>query len=394
MMSKKLFAVWLVILGFCWVGLAAQISLDPLYTEERFIPSDSFHAWCLNEMLVSLKSTAKENISSLRIIVNYDPTAVQILKIKPADWFKNILDTQIESDKIVATVLDAPVTWDATKLFTIAFKSIWETTWTLFAIRKPSYVMSKTAEKIAVFAEESVTFSKVPECEPDSLPPIITLIKPASETGILAIDTYFSFSIKDEAKGVDKNSLRVHFAGQTYTGNDSSLVWSGDILNFYPNTWIPLWKKVDIAIRVADKQIYWWANETKQTFSFQTSTGVLFDQNLTPAMLRILLNKKDSIFASPQECSGIIENIITSKDLSNLASLWSLVEKMWCDFDIATITKDIQTQIKNDQEKPNIISVFAIIWWILFLISFLLKIHYMIDAKKHKKQLSKLSQSS
>jgi hypothetical protein len=91
------------------MGFAAQISLDPQYTDARFAPSDSFHAGCLNEITVSLKSTAKENISSLRLIVNYDPTAIQILNIKPADPFKNILDTQIEYDKIVATVLDAPI---------------------------------------------------------------------------------------------------------------------------------------------------------------------------------------------------------------------------------------------------------------------------------------------
>jgi hypothetical protein len=42
--------------------------------------------------------------------------------------------------------------------------------------------MSKTAEKIQIFVEQNVTFSKVSECEPDSLPPTINLLKPLNES--------------------------------------------------------------------------------------------------------------------------------------------------------------------------------------------------------------------
>lgn len=151
-------------------------------------------------MAVTLKSSAKENISSLRLIVDYDPAVVQILSIKPADGFKDILDTQIEYDKVVATVLDAPMTGNTNKIFTIAFKSLESASGALFAIRKPSYIMSKSAEKTPIFVEKNVSFAKVPECEPDSLPPIISLSKPLSESGVLAIDSYFVFSIKDAGK--------------------------------------------------------------------------------------------------------------------------------------------------------------------------------------------------
>ncbi len=384
-MSKKLIAIWLFIAGFASFGLAAQISLDPIFADARFTPADSFHAWCLNEISVSLKSTPKENISSLRLLVNYDPTAVQILSIKPADGFKNILDTQIEYDKIVATVLDAPISWTTTKIFTIAFKSNETTTWSLFAIRKPSYVMSKTTEKTPIFVEQNVSFSKVSECEPDSLPPTITLSKPANESGALAIDSYFVFSIKDTGKWVNKDSLRVSFAGKTYTGADSAFVWSGDTITFYPSTWLPLGTKLDLSVRIADKQVYGGANETKKVFTFRTSTGVLFDQNLTPAMLRTALSKLSSIYASPEECSGLIQNIIVSKDLSQINTIGLLAQKMWCPFDGQTIAKTIVDNTKKAKAEPNFISVFALLGWLLFVISFFLKLHYMASSHKHQK---------
>jgi len=384
-MSKKLLALWLAVAGFCGMGFAAQISLDPQYADARFAPSDSFHAGCLNEITVSLKSTAKENISSLRLLINYDPTAIQILNIKPADKFKNILDTQIEYDKIVATVLDAPISGNTTKLFTIAFKSNENATGTLFAIRKPSYVMSKSAEKTQIFVEQNVSFSKVTECEPDSLPPTITLVKPLSESGFLAIDNYFVFSIKDTGKWVDKNTLRVHFAGKTYSWSDSALVWNNDNLTFYPSTWLPLNTGLDLSIRIADKQVYGWANETKKIFNFKTATWVLFDQNLTPAMLRAALDKISTVLASPEECSGMIASFITSKDLSQLWAMSSLAQKMWCAFDQKAVAQTIQDNIQKKHTEPTFISVFALTGWILFVLSFFLKLHYIASSHKHKK---------
>lgn len=384
-MSKKLLALWLAVAGFCGMGFAAQISLDPQYTDARFAPSDSFHASCLNEITVSLKSTAKENISSLRLLINYDPTAVQILNIKPADKFKSILDTQIEYDKIVATVLDAPISGNTTKLFTIAFKSNENTTGTLFAIRKPSYVMNKSAEKTQIFVEQNVTFTKVSECEPDSLPPIITLMKPLNESGVLAIDNYFVFSIKDTEKWVDKNTLRVHFAGKTYSWSDSALIWNNDTLTFYPSTWLPLDKQLDLSIKIADKQSYGGPNETKKVFNFRTSTGILFDQNLTPAMLRASLDKLSAVLASPEECSGMIASFIASKDISQLGAMTSLTQKMWCAFDQNAALQTIKDNLQKKHAEPTFISVFALTGWILFFLSFLLKLHYITLTYKHKK---------
>lgn len=38
------------ILSFIGYSLAAQISLDPLYADERFAPANVYHAGCLNEL--------------------------------------------------------------------------------------------------------------------------------------------------------------------------------------------------------------------------------------------------------------------------------------------------------------------------------------------------------
>ncbi len=386
-MSKKLFAVGLALVSFGGIWLAAQISLNPQYADARFAPSDSFHAGCLNEMAVSLQSTAKENINSLRLLINYDPAAVQILSIKPVDKLKWILDTQIEYDKIVATALDAPISGN-TKLFTISFKSNENVTGSLFAIRKPSYVMAKNGDKTQIFVEQNVTFTKVQECEPDSLPPTIDLVKPMSETGVLWIDTYFMFTIKDAGKWVDKNTLRINFNGKTYSWSDSALVWNNDTVTFYPSTWLPLNTWLNLSIRIADKQVYGWINETKKVFTFKTATGVLFDQNLTPAMLRAVLDKTAAIFATPGECSGMIASFIAGNDISQITTINSIAQKMWCTFDAKVITKIIQNNQK-EHKWSNFISVFAITGWVLFVITFFLKLHYIASTRKHRKLAEK-----
>ena len=199
-MLKKIFLSFCILGSIIGITHAAQISIDPQFADSRFEPADKLHAGCINEANVSLK-TSKEDINSLRLILSYEPEKIQIMDIKPTDAYKNILDTKIEYDKVVVTLLDATIpNNDTTKLFTISFKSAETISESVLAIHKPSYVMTKSSTKIPIFVEQTLPFAQVTECEPDVVPPTIMLSKPKDTTSPLAMDSYFVFAIKDLGK--------------------------------------------------------------------------------------------------------------------------------------------------------------------------------------------------
>ncbi|HCY21495.1 TPA: hypothetical protein DIC40_06705 [Patescibacteria group bacterium] len=102
-------------------------------------------------------------------------------------------------------------------MFTISFKSNEYASGSLLAIRKPSYVIDQNNKEVLVFVEQKLSFAKVAECEPDIVPPTITLIKPQNTKQTLGLDSYFVFSIKDIGKGINPNSIIINFDGISYT---------------------------------------------------------------------------------------------------------------------------------------------------------------------------------
>ncbi len=92
------------------------------------------------------------------------------------------------------------------------------------------------------------------------------------------MDQYFIFDIKDIGKGIDKNSAIVNFDGQQYFYGSDNLKRNGNYLTFYPSTWIPIDKKIDLKILIADKQIYGGANKIESTYAFQTATGMALNK--------------------------------------------------------------------------------------------------------------------
>ncbi|MBU0627154.1 hypothetical protein KKG31_02875 [Patescibacteria group bacterium] len=53
---------------------------------------------------------------------------------------------------------------------------------------------------IALHSQTQLQFSKVPECNPDVVPPSISLVTPKTNKEVLPLDTYFVFAIKDMGK--------------------------------------------------------------------------------------------------------------------------------------------------------------------------------------------------
>jgi hypothetical protein len=102
-------------------------------------------------------------------------------------------------------------------------------------------------------------------------------------------------------------------------------------------------------------------------------------------MLRASLDKLASVLGSPQECSGMIASFIANKDLSQLDVMASLSQKMGCVFDQNAVVQAIKENIQKKHAEPTFISVFALTGWILFVLSFFLKLHYIASSHKHKK---------
>lgn len=392
MIKKSLITLGLFLLGSS--TYAAQLFIQPNFADPRFEPADKLHAGCLNTATVSIKTSNKENISSFRFVISYEPQSIEVLEIKPDDKYKDIMDSKIEYDKIIVSMLNKPLPqWETTSLFTISFKSNEFATESLFAIHKPSYVIDQNNKEILVFVEQKLSFEKVSECEPDVLPPTITLVKPQNTSALLGLDTYFTFSLKDEGKGIDPTSLRLNFDGITYTGSDPAFVWQKDQLSFYPRKWLPIGKTLDLAIVIGDKQSYWWANTSKKTFTFSTHSWIVFENALTPTMYRNLAGKAKNIYATAEECAAL--TFLWSNQTSlqfPFEPIASLSKKINCPFDPSPITSSLEKN-KSTAKSTVFISVFSVLGWVLFAITFVLKLHYLLSYKKQKKIAKSLKSS-
>lgn len=392
MIKKYLFVLSLFLLGSS--TYAAQLFIEPQFADPRFEPANKLHAGCVHQATVRIKTSSKENISSFRFVISYEPQNIEILDIKPNEVYKDILDSRIEYDKIIVSLLNKQIPqWETTDLFTISFKSNEFATESLLAIRKPSYVIDQSNKEVLVFVEQKLSLEKVSECEPDIIPPTITLVKPENTSQLLGLDSYFSFSIKDLGKGVDKNSVIIDFDWAKYTWSDSALVWENDQLTFYPKKWMPIGKSLDLNISINDKQSYGWANTSAKIFSFATHNGIVFENAITPTMYRNLAGKAKAIYATAEECAAL--SLLWSSAYTiqfPFEPIESLSKKINCSFDKATILKSLDKN-KEKAKSTVFLSVFSVFGWVLFGITFILKLHYLVSYKKQKK-ISKSLQAS
>lgn len=393
-MSKKYLLSLFGLILFVWTTFAAQITIQPQFSDARFQPDDKLHAWCINKAVVQLKSTDNEKISSFRLIISYEPQNIEIIGIKPNNEYKDILDSKIEYDKIIVSLLNKQIPSGNSDLFTLSFKSNTYASWSLLSIHKPSYLIWwKDNKEIPVFVEQKLSFEQVPECDPDILPPTISLVKPSNTSLPLGVDSYFTFSFEDEGKGINKNSLNITFDWKTYSGTSDAFIRDKNTVSFLPEKRLPVWKNLDLIVSIADKQSYGWPNSSTKTFNFTTHSSIVFENTITPTMYRNLANKAKAIYATSEECAALSFLGINASSLNfPFDPLESLSKKINCPFDKETISKAIEKN-KEATKSSLFISVFAILGWILFAITFVLKLHYIASYKKHKKIVKSLKSS-
>ena len=370
-----------------WCVLWAKVSLQPLYSDARFQPTDKLHAGCTNSADI-LFSPQWQKITKITLVLYYNPDTIEILRVLPTAN-NGITSSKIEYNRIVLEVQD-PVfstSSDATSFFQLYFKST--------IAGKENIILWTWSEAVTASKKYPLTdifvlnFAQVPECEPDVVPPSINLIYPKDTQERIALDQYFVFDIKDIGKWVDKNSVIIHFNGEQYFYGSDNLKRNGNYLTFYPGKWIPINTGIDLKISVTDKQSYGWANKAQSTYSFQTATGIVFNKDTTPMMFRQIVQEAEKIVASAHECT-LLWTLYTTSDIMNQKDFKSIIQKVWCnlntlDTSVITPGKTPIVGMTNQQKIYRNLSIFATLGWILFFISFTLKIHYLLWYKRHKK---------
>lgn len=393
-MSLKKIVIWFVFLlqMIAMPLFGANISFNPLYSDERFQPTDKLHAWCEHSADIVLNNKWKD-ISVVHLVLWYNPNDLQITRLVTDSQIQEDITYSIEYNKIIFNYLNSKNNdSETTILFKLLFKSDENTTWSQIKTLTWSYFLDKAGIKNPIKTDFNLEFAKTPECQPDIISPSINLVFPKEDMKQkITLDQYFIFEVKDIGKWVDKLNTKVSINWDDYSLTSENLKWNWNYLIVYPKDWLTINKNIEIKIEIWDKQIYWWANIANKTFSFKTTNGFSLQNNINPNTFRQIIKWAEKIFWSTQECQ-ILNNTYQKADWNYQIWLKSVLDKLACNTDNSIIfTWDIISQnhwsadLSTENKKIKFVSVFASIWRILFFITFGLKIHYLLSYRKHKK---------
>ena len=342
----------------------AQVSVNPVYTSERFKPSDKFHAGCENQIDVVFQLD-NSKINWVNAILQYDWDDVEVLKVL-AVWEKeNNLSYTVEKDKIVFSKLKTDWAWLDKVTFSLFFKVETDLEKTDFSFSKWSYVVDSKWNMVELTWNYSFEFTEVPECDPDIVAPSVDLVFPSSKTGeYVALDTYFQFDIDDQGKWVNVDSIKFTIGGLEYSINGLEHEWRGKLLTIYPDVWMPFNTWFSVQIAVSDKQSYGKPNTTTKTYKFQTSDELKFLNEINPVDFRKIVNMNKYLRWTSDECS-LLSEVYSEYYEKYWEELESINNKLWCE-ELVVIEKTwdeaVIQEIDNDNSK---ISVFAMFGWIL-----------------------------
>jgi len=355
--------LWLVsFLAFCGFTFA-QVSVNPIYTSERFQPSDKFHAWCENQIDVVFR-LSDSKINWVNAILHYDWDKVEILKIV-ANWEKeNNLTYTVEKDKIIFSKLKSEWNWLDSVTFSIIFKVSESVGSAKFSFEKWSYVVDSKWNMIDLKWDYNFQFSEVPECDPDIVAPSVELVFPSNKTGdFVALDTYFQFEIDDPGKWINEDSIRIKIGKSVYRLPDIEYNRKDKILTFYPDIWMPFNTGFEVQINVADKQSYWKPNITTKTYKFYTSSGLNLLNEISPTEYRKIVNMDKYLKWTKDEC-WLLSEVYSDLNQIDVDTLESINSKLWCE-DLVFHVKTWDNLV-DERDDENDFSVFAMIGWLLF----------------------------
>jgi len=401
---KKVLLLTIILSTISLPSLANQVLLTPNYEDPRFAPSDKFHAGCNNTFDVILESV--EAIKNVNLILQYNPDEIEIIRLIPdTSSPEENFEQKVEYGKIDFSKSNQNNLLKNKKLFKIEFKSNADITWTLLSLLNWSNIMTNTNEKVWLTKTFELQFAKVSECQPDIMPPSVKLIQPRNTADELPLDAYFVFDVKDNDKWVDKKNVTIVFDWKVYDSGSDSIRRSGTNLVFFPENWLEIDKDLDLKLTVQDKQSYGWPNTTEKIFSFKTASWVLFKSYIEPSKFRSLVYQTNENKWWFVDCD-LIKKLYIKSDSSLKPTFKSIINKLNCGLPTseetdqylkASLLNQKDTQISKSlknikpENKNTFISVFAAIWRILFIVTLILKIHYLVayhvQKKKHKEYI-------
>lgn len=363
-----------------------------MYSDARFQPSNAFHAWCVNTLDVVFSLDNNSSISAINAILEYDPSALTVISILPSDQKKLNLTYTIQDGKITLNKLksDAATSSAPTVSFTISFKTIWTPSSSSFSFVQWSYLIDNLWKMLALDWTHAFSFAAVPECEPDIIPPTIEIIYPSEKKKELPLDSYFTFSIKDVGKGINKESLVITIDNIVYSADTIDFTWKNDQVTFLPNFRLPLDSDVSVFVKIADKQVYGWSNITEKKYTFHTASWLSLLNNIDLNDFRLLVGMWRAVHGTQKECT-LLQDLYAYTNTSYQKNIASIGKRILCGaFSSWSFTTTILPTLSPEKlfvlptDKKSSISLFSFIGWILFFISLLLKLFYMYWYKKHK----------
>ncbi len=368
MENKKIILLWLFILSFLGFSFA-QVSLDPIYSSERFKPFDKFHAGCENQINVVF-DLQDALINGVNAVLEYNNDDISISKII-APWEKeNNLSYVVEDQKITFNKLKTDNDGLDKVIFQLFFESEVDLSDTSFMFVTGSYIVNDLWDMIDLWWNYSFEFASVPECNPDIIAPSIDLLFPQIKTwSYAALDSYFQFKINDQGKWINKDSIKISIDGIKYDMSNIEHEWDEDVLTIYPDNWLAVGSEVPLNIQVEDKQVYGKSNLTYKEFTFQTSTWLYLLNEIDPVQFRKLVNKEKYYKWSVEECE-LISKYYNLEDDAWKEILMSINKRLSC----PEIVENVELIMDNGVEEEGKYSVFAVLGWIMFGLLFTIRL--------------------
>lgn len=390
MAMRKIFLGVVAMLLFLGASFAADLNVKPLYSDERFPPTDKLHAWCLQNADITLETEL--DIKEINVVMDFDPEKVDILRILPDHKNRDEkIDFEIKYGEIVYNHKNMVYTpWYEIKIFGMMFNSAKDIDKVDFVFASWSYAVTQWNVRINLEWKRTIPFASVPECDPDVIPPSVTLVKPVpSESGI-ALDSLFVFEMKDAGKWIDYESVSIVINSEEYTMASPWVAVSGNYLVIQPRTWLPVATWIDLKVEVSDLQVFWWANKTKKSFIINTAAWVVLDDNINPMELKQRSRELRQNQWSAEECK-LLQSLQWFIAEDSRKAIEDVAKKIECDLVLAVEDIDADPTHNAAQifvSQDGTFSLFAVTWWLLFFVTLFLKLHYLVEYKKHKKLLA------
>ncbi len=382
----RLLLVMISILLMSVSAYAQQILVDPEMWDPRFQPADKIHAWCERSLII--RSNITGSIKELSIVIEYDPSDIRIVG-RQRDQFS-------ESSKMIAATniqyaledLSTSVS-GSTELARIAIASVsGVSSTTLTLVTWSYYIDTQNVKKILPSFGYKIAFVPVVECKPDITPPRIELVNPESVSQRLMVWEPVVIRISDTGKWVAWSWVSVEMMGWRYTPTTQWVTISGDIISIQPYEDFLYNTGVSVTIKAQDSQVYGWPNASTEQLLLQTSVKPEVCKMLWCQISSWLL-ASTSVSFSPEQCqqlSSIIARPVTWSELSTLQSWWctdTVLNGTGINSNTWKIWKPIRAV--SQSSTPVSISLLALIWRFLFVLSFVLQIRYRYQYQHTKK---------